>query len=256
MSEESRIETMLRNILGETEELPAPVSRIEKMLANMCGGTYEIDPPVSRIEHYLKEILENGSGGGGSEVLDGLIDNTYDGILTTNASAIRQYALYYSAITGISAPKAVTVGQYAFAYCTNMTTVSLPIAETIANYAFQYCTKIQQIELDAVRSIGMYAFSECRQMHTLILNGALTSMGYLSYSGCRALSTIVLRPARVVSLSANDLSSTPFASGGTGGTLYVPAAQIDAYKAASNWTTVLGYENNSIAAIEGSPYER
>lgn len=67
MSDESRIETMLRNILGETDELPMPVSRIEKMLANMCGGTFDIDQPVSRIEQYILQILENGGGGGGSK---------------------------------------------------------------------------------------------------------------------------------------------------------------------------------------------
>lgn len=42
---------------------------------------------------------------------------------------------------------------------------------------------------------------------------------------------------------------------GSGGTLYVPSTLISSYEAATNWSTILGYENNSIAAIEGSIYE-
>lgn len=50
-------------------------------------------------------------------------------------------------------------------------------------------------------------------------------------------------------------NSTQFASNGTGGTLYVPQALISSYQSATNWSTILGYANNSIQAIEGSQYE-
>lgn len=37
--------------------------------------------------------------------------------------------------------------------------------------------------------------------------------------------------------------------------LYVPSAQVAGYQAAANWSTILGYANNNILPVEGSPYE-
>jgi hypothetical protein len=51
----------------------------------------------------------------------------------------------------------------------------------------------------------------------------------------------------------NAFNNSPFAAGKSGGTLYVPSAQVAGYQAAANWSTILGY--NSIRAIEGSEYE-
>ena len=71
-----------------------------------------------------------------------------------------------------------------------------------------------------------------------------------------ALKVLVLRKSNVVALAnVNAFDGSPFASGGSGGTLYVPSDLISGYQAAANWSTILGYENNSIEAIEGSIYE-
>lgn len=59
----------------------------------------------------------------------------------------------------------------------------------------------------------------------------------------------------MTAVSKVTLNGTPFASGGTGGTLYVPNALKSSYQSASNWSTILGYATNSIQAIEGSYYE-
>lgn len=72
-----------------------------------------------------------------------------------------------------------------------------------------------------------------------------------------SLKKIILRNSNaVVTLNnINDLNVTPFASGGAGGTLYVPSALIASYQSATNWSTILEYSTNSIEAIEGSAYE-
>ena len=57
------------------------------------------------------------------------------------------------------------------------------------------------------------------------------------------------------SLSNVNAFTGAFASGGTGGTLYVPQALIASYQSATNWSTILGYANNQILPIEGSIYE-
>lgn len=79
----------------------------------------------------------------------------------------------------------------------------------------------------------------------------------MSLYRCLNLTKLILRNSNsVVTLTnTNQLNNTPFASGGAGGTLYVPNALISSYQSANNWSTILGYANNSIQAIEGSPYE-
>ena len=71
------------------------------------------------------------------------------------------------------------------------------------------------------------------------------------------LATLIIRNANVVPTLGNIswFNNTPFASGKSGGTLYVPSALISSYQSASNWNTILGYANNQILPIEGSVYE-
>lgn len=91
---------------------------------------------------------------------------------------------------------------------------------------------------------------------TSIKSNTLQSMQASAFAYCSSLSTIVLGHNGVVALAnANAIGNTPFKSGGTGGTLYVPQALISSYQSATNWSTYLGYENNQILPIEGSVYE-
>ena len=63
--------------------------------------------------------------------------------------------------------------------------------------------------------------------------------------------------------NTNAFNSTPFASGGTGGTIYIPetlynhlgdGTALD-YKSATNWSVIDAYGTITWAKIEGSPYE-
>lgn len=86
-----------------------------------------------------------------------------------------------------------------------------------------------------------------------------------AFKGCSNLATIVLRKNSIVNLYQIGAlnNGTPFASGGAGGTIYIPKALYDHlgdgssldYKSASNWSTLDGYGTITWAAIEGSPYE-
>ena len=81
-----------------------------------------------------------------------------------------------------------------------------------------------------------------------------------AFANCSTLDTLVIRGgdngSRMMTLAnLNAFANTPFASAGTGGTLYVPSALVSTYQSATNWSTLLGYANNNIQAIEGSIYE-
>lgn len=76
----------------------------------------------------------------------------------------------------------------------------------------------------------------------------VTTIGSYAFNGCSALATLILRSDTVCTLTAtNAFASTPIASGT--GYVYVPAALVDEYKAATNWSTYA----DQIRAIEDYP---
>lgn len=100
-----------------------------------------------------------------------------------------------------------------------------------------------------------YALKDCPNLEAVDMIDA-THTGSRTFQNSRKLSTLILRGSSVASLVGVDsLNGTPFASGKSGGTLYVPSALIASYQSASYWSTILGYPNNRIEAIEGSIYE-
>ena len=68
-----------------------------------------------------------------------------------------------------------------------------------------------------------------------------------------SLDTLVLRSSVYHNLSnINAFQGTPFASDGTGGTLYVQESLLSTYPTLTNWSTILGYANNQIKSIEST----
>ena len=173
-------------------------------------------------------------------------------------------------------------GSYTFSGCTGITSVYLPNLYDVGDggYQFAACTNITQVCLPHV---GSYMFDGCTALQTAVLFGFHTTWGYSfrnntaltimdtgnytisasAYLNCSNLSTLILRRNQIPTLSnVNAFSGTPFASGGTGGTIYIPKLLYDQlgtgtndYKAASNWATVDGYGTITWAQLEGSPYE-
>lgn len=107
-------------------------------------------------------------------------------------------------------------------------------------------------ELTTVRTTT-YAF---RFSGSKIDLGKLATIGANVFNNCANLKTVILRSATMASLAnVNAFNNSPFKSGGAGGTLYVPSALKSQYESATNWSTILGFANNSITTIEGSEYE-
>ena len=129
---------------------------------------------------------------------------------------------------------ATSISNYAFYDCSNLTSVSFPTATSIGSNAFYGCSNLTSVSFPTATSISNYAFY-----------------------GCTTLNVLVLRKSDdICTLSnTNAFNNTPFASNGTGGTLYVPQDLIARYQSANRWSTILGYANNQIKAIEGSIYE-
>jgi hypothetical protein len=122
-----------------------------------------------------------------------------------------------ASLVGISMPKLKTVDDDAmgtFSDCTALTEVNLPILENTASDMFAGCSSLKRIDLPMVTLIGMNAFRN---------------------SGIEAL---ILRGDTVCELYGDGtkiFTNTPITSGT--GYIYVPAALIEDYKVATNWST-------------------
>ena len=110
---------------------------------------------------------------------------------------------------------------------------------------------------------GYFAYQSAQLQ--VIDMGVVAQILNQSFNMCTALSTIIMRKSDGITTlnSTNNFASTPFKSGGTGGTIYIPevlynhlgdGTEYD-YKSATNWSTCDGYGTITWAKIEGSQYE-
>lgn len=174
----------------------------------------------------------------------------------------------------------ITTGRGAFSYWTALQSLSLPNLETIGDGCFQGSNAISNFYFPKATTIAAgNAFSSAGAITSAIVlpllsaypsnnainafRGQAIDLGknigdiktYMFQSSSN-LTKLILRKTSVSALvNINAFNNTPFASGKSGGTLYVPQAQIVNYQAATNWDTLLSYPNNQILPIEGSIYE-
>ena len=126
----------------------------------------------------------------------------------------------------------------------------------VRSYGFYQCKSLKKIVLpglsDTIESSGC---ASCSALELFDMYGA--TIGSSAFRNCSNLKTLIIRRTdKTVSLTATScFSSTPFASNGSGGTVYVPSALIGAYQTASNWSALYEGGKCAFVAIEGSQYE-
>lgn len=164
------------------------------------------------------------------------------------------------------------VKQYLFAGCTNLTQINFPALTTINTYAFYKCGFSSFVTENYV-NLWSNCFRECANLETVVLKGGCYRIDISVFERCTALQAVdcasfdrfginggafyytgaiealILRQTdSVVNLSAAIPASSALT---TTGYIYVPAALVDTYKAATNWSVVA----SRITSIEGSYYE-
>lgn len=129
--------------------------------------------------------------------------------------------------------------------------------KNVGTHALANTTGVKKLVLPAVTTCGSYPTSDMRDTEEVDLGTTAPNITNYFFSGSNKLSVLIIRKTSAIATlsNVNALAATPFASNGTGGTLYVPNSLKSAYSSASNWSTILGYANNSIESIEGSYYE-
>ena len=245
----------------------------------------------------IASVTGTASGGGGI-LLEDVNDKTLSGAVVINSTSLRAGLIAdCTGVTSVSCPNAtqgysVNIGGgnrsgSQFARCTGITTASLPVLTSMPDYLFSECTNLASVSVPRATTVGVGSFSRCSSLTTVVLpslNGIIYASGFEyctslttvdtykasidrtnAFKGCSALNTLIFRRSDIlVKLSnLNNFDGTPFASSGTGGTIYIPKTLYDHlgdnssldYKAANNWSTINGYGTITWAKIEGSYYE-
>lgn len=157
-------------------------------------------------------------------------------------------------LTSFSAPKITRIPSNFLRANTSLTSVDLSRLTDTGEDLFYGCTALTAVSLPSLQVIYKETFRNCTSLESvdLLLSTGITNQN--NFNGCSKFETIVIRKSNGVSSlsNINNFTGTPFASGGSGGTLYVPSAQIANYQAATNWSTILGYANNQIKSIEST----
>lgn len=149
-----------------------------------------------------------------------------------------------------------TLRSYAFAYIPSLETLNLPNLVSAGEYVFRDSGIKYAVFPKYTKNNGWRVFSYNTNMLAVDIIESTSGFSNECFRNSSKLATLIVRGDTLTSLAnINAFNTTPFASSGTGGTLYVPSALVSSYQSASNWSTILGYANNSIQAIEGSYYE-
>ena len=216
---------------------------------------------------------------------------TFTAITELNYNSNSAYSPFSgSYVKTLNFPNLTALKANALRSATKLQSINMPNLRTCdGNCTFYNCGGLLSINLLNVTSTGqlMMTFYGCNSIEVIVWPGLVNNITSGAFSRSSTGSSGVLKkldlgsPPGIIATSSGafyrnpsftvliirktgsicsladirNFNSTPFASGGTGGILYVPQALVSAYQEATNWSTILGYENNIILPIEGSEYE-
>ena len=213
---------------------------------------------------YQNSVKKIEIGNGVTSIGGNAFDNCYsiasitipDSVTSIGGHAFRDC---YS-LASITIPDSVTsIGGNAFRDCYSLALITIPDSVTsIGGHAFRYCYSLASITIpDSVTSIGKYEFGECYSLASITIPDGVTSIEESAFGSCYSLASITI-PDSVTSIGefAFDscfgaafydftacttvpalASTTVFYAIYDDCQIRVPAALVDEWKAATNWST-------------------
>ena len=204
-------------------------------------------------------IYITGSGEVTREEVSAYTSAATDVVITNYATSIGASAFTdFASVEFVRIPSTVTsIGNGAFWGCDAMQECQIPYGvTTLGSRVFSTCTSLAYTDLpNSVTSIGHRCFASCFNLrYTSIppsitsipeacflnadglsdieLPSTITAIGDRVFEGCNGLYSVTIKAT-----TPPTLGSTVFGSVNPNLKIYVPAASVNAYKAASGWST-------------------
>ena len=94
-----------------------------------------------------------------------------------------------------------TIGNFAFAECSNLINVTIPNSVTsIGENAFEFCSRLTNVNIpNSVTSIESEAFFCCSSLTSVSIPDSVTSIGEYAFSGCSSLTSVTI-PSSVTTI--------------------------------------------------------
>lgn len=219
----------------------------------------------------MSDFINTRTTMGDQATLDALIANTLPELKEDGVRKLGTRALYKNlGLTLVDFPSVTTAGDYSLSECTKLESANLPAITSVGGYMFSGDTSLKTVNLPEAISIGQYAFKSAPIPKLTLpkattvgayinnsygagevdLGGSISSIAGNTFNGAYNMTSLILRSDTMISLAAtNAFSSTPIANGY--GWIYVPAALVDTYKAATNWSTYA----SQIVSLDSYPLE-
>ena len=155
------------------------------------------------------------------------------------------YARNLTRIEKIIFSNRVSIGANVFSYCLALQSVTIPEGVTsIGGGAFSSCYALQSVTIpEGMTNIGDNAFSYCYALQSVTIPEGMTNIGTYAFSYCYAIVAFYFKRNTPPTLS----NTNAFVGISTDTVFYVPAASLDAYKTANNWST---YADRMVAEPE------
>lgn len=115
---------------------------------------------------------------------------------------------------------------------TNIKSITIPDnVRSIGNGAFQDCKSLSSITLsNSLTKINQYLFANDSNLKNVVVPSGVTEIDKCAFSGCTNMGSLTVLATTPPSLEYSDAFYS------MGGTIYVPAASLNAYKTASGWS--------------------
>lgn len=174
--------------------LPRSVDSIGSMVFNGCTALINVSFPDNLT--YLPDYLFNGCW------------NLTSFEMSPNITSIGNGSFRGTGLTTIAIPESVrTIGEDAFAYCSNITSMNVPNSVTsIGTGAFQMCTNLVSIQLpDHLEVISDYLLDCCQNLSSIVIPPTVTEIGFGAFTA-NGISDLEI-PSTVTSIGTHAFSS-------------------------------------------------
>lgn len=136
-----------------------------------------------------------------------------------------------------------------YASALNMKTVYVGKNCACGLNCFNGCTALEEATIAG--GSGQEMFWNCKALKKCTFTETAVIGGNFTFDYCKSLETVIIRGDRVLELGYSDIfvGCPQYKNAGGTGRIYVPASQLEAYKAATNWTAFA----DKFLAIEDYP---